>query len=127
MASIKKRNKWTRPVSFDPGTPVRKLADYIAPSAPENWKPAKAVELCSPTMSFDEALSQLIDGLPDNGPVDDLTDAERAFCAGWAYLARQQFGGNGQEICAAIRQHIDNHDKPRLLGEDDDDVHALNG
>lgn len=121
MPNIKKRSKWTRPVSFEPGSPVRKLAAYIEP------RPADALKLCSPSKSFDEALTELLDGLPENGPVDDLTDAERAFCAGWAYLARQRFGNNGQDICDAITKHIGDNDKPRLLADGDDDYHILNG
>lgn len=84
--------------------------------------------LCSPCGAFDDALDALLaDPANPFGLLGlNLTQAERAFCAGWAYHARKAYPGNGNgQRKQAIRRHLEKHDG--IPGDDDCGLQTMSG
>lgn len=99
MAKEKTRRDWKKDFSLNTGDAIHKLAVYATQAGKEDLR----VQLCNG--NFVKTLDKLLED-EQTAPLDDLTDSERAFCEGWAYLANELYGNDAALIKAAIDAHL---------------------
>lgn len=117
-----KRKKWSEPVSFERNSPIWELAKKA--SAESDSGDSIGDLLCASGASFDDVLDVLV----GNGVVTkDLSETERAFCAGWAYGASRTFpltDDGRKNRRDAIKAHLGDGG-PGFFSEGEDKVEML--
>jgi hypothetical protein len=100
----KERASWRRPFSLRLGSPVHALAVLV--KNPDRVDDDKLRALFDhKTTAFEAALANVLNTDAENSVVD-LTDAEVAYCAGWALLAELRHGSDPVQLRQAIQEQI---------------------
>jgi len=113
MPLHKNRADWRGRFNAATGGPIHALAEFVKtiPPPADNASPLNLRWKLIGKTTFNEALDEMVAA----DSVADLTDAERAYCEGWAAHARQVFdpathADQDKALLDAIQEAIVQHD-----------------